>query len=95
MNGHFKGGPDVPEISEFQNVTCSHGAFPGESQQSLLLQDETSSNKQTGADGQSQANVEVESASLLSHGEDVILCHIEQRAQEPSSSGAAESGYNT
>lgn len=78
-----------------RDVTGSHGAFPGESQQPFLLQDETSSDKQTGADGQRQADVEIVSASLRSHGEGVILCHIEQRTQEPPSSVAPESRYNT
>lgn len=87
---------EIPEKRELCDVTCSHGAFPSESQQSFLLQYETSSDKQTGADGQSQADVEIVSASLLTHGESTFRCHIEQRAQEPSSSsGALESGQDT
>lgn len=85
----------IPDIPEVWDVTCSHGALPGESQQPFLFQDETSSDKQTGADGQSQADVEIESASLLRHDQVLILRHIEQRAQEPSSSVAPESGHHT
>ena len=65
--------------------TCSHGSFPGQPQKSFLLQDETSSDEDAGADGQPQADVEIILPPVLTHSEAGcvgVVCHIyEQTVQ--------------
>lgn len=56
-----------------KSLTCSHRAPAGQSQQTFLFQDETSSDKNAGAHGQREPDVEVHAVHV--HLENKALLH--------------------
>lgn len=78
--------------------TCTHGALPGQPQESLLLEDEAAPDEDAGADGQAQADVEIVLPSVLTHreaGSVAVACHIYEHAMQMLTPGAAVAGPDT
>ncbi len=60
-------------------ITCSHRSLPRQPEESFLLENETASDEDAGADGQSQTDVKIILPSVLTHSEAGcvgVICHI-------------------